>query len=154
MYPSFDLLVAATPVVDIDGTFFVQGGLFLFMVFLLKPLLFTPWLEARERRASAIDGATAEAKQLREKATAAGSEYDQRLAEARARAATQRSQNRRQEETARARELDAARNDAARELEQQRASLQQQAAAARAQLAGRVDDLANDIVAKVLGRTA
>ena len=50
-------MLLGAPVVDIDGTFFVQGALFLLLMAILWPLLFKPWLETQARRAEAIDGA-------------------------------------------------------------------------------------------------
>ena len=62
------LLMAAEaiPVVDVDNTIFIQGGLFLVLIFILKPLLFDPWLAARDRRAQRIGGAHEEAALMRD----------------------------------------------------------------------------------------
>ncbi|MBL4687352.1 MAG: hypothetical protein JKY37_22340 [Nannocystaceae bacterium] len=35
------------PVVDIDGTFFIQGALYILLALVLHPLLFKPWLAAQ-----------------------------------------------------------------------------------------------------------
>ena len=53
---SVPALVAATPVVDIDATIFIQGGIFIALVFVLKPVLFTPWLEAQAKHAGMSGG--------------------------------------------------------------------------------------------------
>ena len=82
----YNALLAASeslPVVDIDNTIFIQGILFLLLFVILQSLLFKPWLEVRERRASKISGAIDEAKSLRERADAAGADYDARLSKAR-----------------------------------------------------------------------
>lgn len=148
---SFALLAA--PVVDIDGTFFVQGGLFIALVLVLKPLLFNPWLAALARRDESTSGAVAQAKQLRLDADRLGLEYDQRLDETRDRAAELRSQARREEETLQNQRLAAARSEAATELDAARRRHAEEAAQARTALGGRIDDLAEDIATKILGRT-
>src|SRR5687767_769456 len=99
------LLVAAAPVVDIDGTFFVQGALFLLLMAVLWPLLFKPWLDTQARRAEAIDGAIVKAKDVRRQADELGIEHDTKLSAARDRANDLRADVRRAEETAQAKAL-------------------------------------------------
>jgi F-type H+-transporting ATPase subunit b len=147
-------LLAAAPVVDLDGTIFVQGGLFLLMVVLLRPLLFRPWLELQDRREQAIGGATRAAEELRREAAGAGSDYDARLADARARAADRRASARREQEGERAKATAAVRAEAERDLDAARTRLRAEAEAARGQLVARVDELANQVVAKILGRAS
>ena len=148
---TFYSLVAA-PVVDIDGTLFVQGGIFLALVVILKPLLFTPWLEAQRRRTESIDGALAKAKALRSDADALVADYDERLATARDRALEMRSVARRDEETTQAKVLADTRAEASASLERERERLLREADQARDALGTRVDDLATQIASKVLGR--
>jgi F-type H+-transporting ATPase subunit b len=148
---TFYSLVAA-PVVDIDGTLFVQGGIFLALVVVLKPLLFTPWLEAQRRRTESIDGALAKAKALRADADTLGADYDERLATARDRALEFRSKTRRDEEATQAKSLTQTRAEASASLERERERLRGEAERARGALGGRVDDLATQIASKVLGR--
>ena len=147
-------LLAATPVIDLDGTFFVQGGMFLLMVVLLRPLLFKPWIRAMERRTAAIDGARTEAERLRTEADQVGADYDRKLAEARERAAVERSKAQREEEARRDAELAAARQEAEADLTRRRMELEREARQARTELASRVAPLAEDIVRRILGRAA
>ena len=76
------LAAAAAPVVDIDGTFFIQAGIFLLLMAILYPLLFKPWLATQQRREQAITGTTAAATDLRARADEEGRRYESRLAEA------------------------------------------------------------------------
>jgi F-type H+-transporting ATPase subunit b len=78
------LASAAAPVVDVDGTIFIQAGIFLLLMAILYPLLFKPWLATRARREEAITGTAAAATDLRARAEELGREYDSRLAETRA----------------------------------------------------------------------
>jgi F-type H+-transporting ATPase subunit b len=146
------LLVAAAPVVDIDGTIFVQGALFLLLMAVLWPLLFKPWLDTQARRAEAIEGAIVKAKDVRRHADEMVIEHDTKLAAARDRANDLRADVRRAEETAQEKRLAVARTEAAEQAEVARTRIAEQAEVARAALAGRVDGLAQDIVTRLLGR--
>lgn len=146
------LASASAPVVDIDGTAFVQLGIFLLLMLILQPLLFRPWLETRERRAQAIAGAVAEADRLRGKADALGSEYAAKLASAREEAASIRSDAHRISETDRARLVASARADAGRDLEQTREKAVREAEEARQALGAQIEGLAREVASKVLGR--
>lgn len=152
MQPLHSLLAA--PVVDIDGTFFVQGGLFLLLVFILKPLLFTPWLEAQARRKEAVEGSFQRATKLEADAQSLVAEYDTRLDAARDKAHGVRAQARRDEEATKASKLATARDEAASHLDQERARIESESTKARDELGGRVEDLAADIAQKLLGRAS
>ncbi len=144
----------AIPVVDIDGTMFVQGGIYIVLVLVLGPLLFKPWLEAQARRVEAVDGALAKAKTMRAEADALSSDYEQRLDQARERAHGVRSEARREEEASQATALASARSEANEELAQQRERISAETDQAREALAGRVDELALEITTKLLGRAS
>lgn len=144
----------AAPVVDIDGTLFVQAGIFLALVFILNPLLFKPWLATQARRAEAIDGAARKAVALREQADALVSDYDTKIADAREKALDLRGVARREEDAKQARVLSDARTAAAAQAAAARAGIAEQAEQARAQLTGRVDELAKHIADKLLGKGA
>ena len=146
-------MLLGAPVVDIDGTFFVQGALFLLLMAILWPLLFKPWLETQARRAEAIDGAVVKAKDLRRQADELVAEHDVKLSAARDRANDLRADVRRKEEGVQAQTLATARNESAAEADAARKRIGDQADAARTALAGRVEELAQDIVTRLLGRT-
>lgn len=147
------LAAAAAPVVDIDGTIFIQAGIFLLLMAILYPLLFKPWLATQQRREQAITGTTAAASDLRARADEEGRRYESRLAEARARAAGIRSDAVKGSEGERQRQLAEARAAAGSESEALRERLVGEAEAARTTLANRVEELAQDIATKLLGRT-
>lgn len=151
--PAIILASAAAPVVDIDGTIFIQAGIFLLLMAVLYPLLFRPWLATRERREASILGTLQAAEELRAEAERVGAEYDARIADVRGRASTLRSETVKASDAERARRLAESRTAAASDLQALRERLTNQAEAARAALVTRVDELANDIAAKILGRT-
>jgi F-type H+-transporting ATPase subunit b len=151
---SSSLLVSSTPVVDVDGTVFVQAGIFLLLMLILRGLLFKPWLEARERRVEKIDGAIKAAEDLRTEADELGAHYDARLADAREKALEVRSDARRKSDADGSELVGAARKEAGERLDQARAKLDGEIASARSALSSRVDALSKEIATKVLGRSA
>lgn len=151
--PVLLLASAAAPVVDIDGTIFIQAGIFLLLMAILHPLLFKPWLATRARREHAIDGTLLAATELRVEAERIGVDYDARLADARGRAGAVRSEAVKAAESDRQRRLADTRSAANVELEELRSRLARESDAARNTLAARVDELAADIATRILGRT-
>ena len=147
-------LVASIPVVDIDGTLYVQLGIYLALVFILGPLLFKPWLEAQERRSQAIEGAVAKAKDMRAEADDLARDYEERMETAREKAHGVRSTARREEEEAQAKTLAEARAAANDELAAERKRIAADTEQAREALGGRVDELADEITTKLLGRAS
>lgn len=147
-------ILLAIPVVDIDGTLYIQLGIFLGLVVVLGPLLFKPWLAAQERRTAAVEGALAQSRSMRGEADALAKDYDERLEQAREKAHGVRSDARRQEEAAQALELAAAREDASTTLQRERERIASETAAAREALGSRVDELADTIANKLLGRAS
>lgn len=147
-------LLLSVPVVDIDGTLFIQLGIYLGLVLILGPMLFRPWLAALDRRTAAVDGALAQSKALRKDADELARDYERRLELAREQAHGVRSEARREEESAQAQKLAAVREDATATLARERERIAEQAKSAREALAGRVDELADTITQKLLGRAS
>ena len=154
MDPSSSLNLVAIPVIDVDGTFFIQGGIFVLLIFILNPLLFKPWLEAQSRRKDAIDGALAKSKTLRADADALAKDFETGLEEARDKAHHERASKRREVETETASRLAEARDEALDKLAADRKRIADEADEARGALGGRVDELADQIANKLLGRAS
>src|SRR5262245_56984646 len=95
---------AAPPLIDLDGNFFVQLGLFLFTLLVLSRALFGPYLKMRGDRERGIAGARREAGEMGEKARAIVADYDQKLEAAQRRGNDERNKLR-LEGTAREREV-------------------------------------------------
>jgi F-type H+-transporting ATPase subunit b len=150
--PVLLLASAAAPVVDIDGTIFIQAGIFLLLMAILHPLLFKPWLATRARREHAIEGTVAAANHVRGEAERISAEYESRLTDARGRAGAVRSEAVKAAESDRQRLLAETRTAANVELQGLRDRLSFESNAARTTLASRVDELAVDIATRILGR--
>ena len=151
--PVLLLASAAAPVVDIDGTLFIQAGIFLVLMALLHPLLFQPWLAARARREHAIGGTLLAASELRLEAERFGATYETRLATVRGEAANVRSEAVKAAEADRQRRLAEIRAASSAEMQGLRDRLAREAEAARDTLNTRVDELALDVATRILGRT-
>lgn len=148
------LATGSTPVVDIDGTIFIQAGIFIALVFILNSVLFQPWLATYARRYEKIGGALAKAKQLRADADTLASEYEQKIVTARNEATELRSSTRRTEELKQAETLAGLRATANEELEAARQRHERDAETARTELAGRVEELAQEMTSKLLERAS
>lgn len=144
----------AAPVVDIDGTFFVQGAIFLGLMAILQPLLFKPWLEARARRHQRIDGAFEAAQDMRDRVALMEGRIDDRLGEVRTKTQELRNAARKQGEAERLTLVGEARRTAESTLTDERARLESEAQAARAELSNRVDEIADAVTQRLLGRSA
>lgn len=155
MHPVMLRAVAAGgthPLIDIDGTVFIQLGVFLVMAFLATNLLFKPYLKMREERSEAIDGARAEASLLDAEADTLKADGERRMAEARDRALDEQRKVR-AEAAAHQREVtETARLKANEALEIAHAKVAEETAKARAELLPRADALAQEIVQNLLSR--
>jgi F-type H+-transporting ATPase subunit b len=148
------LASGAAPVVDIDGTMFIQLGIFLVLMALLHPLLFKPWLETQARRAVEIDGAFKRADGLRERADGVLADYKAKKRAIEQEALEAASVSRRSDEGARQERLATARAEATAYVETERVRIAKEGASARAALQGRVDELAQHVANKLLRRAS
>ena len=145
-------LAALHPLIDIDLTVLVQFGLFLILFVVSNKLLFQPYLQLRERRKAGIEGARADAERVSARAEAKLSEYEQRLAGARARA-NEEGRKVRTEAIAHEKDVtDKARATAQKAIDEASAKMRAETDAARGQLLPQADALAKQIASKLLGR--
>src|SRR5215207_9952030 len=68
---------------DVDGTLFLNLGLFLLTMFLLTQFLWKPYLKIRTERSSRVEGYREEARRLESEAAARLSKVEAELADAR-----------------------------------------------------------------------
>lgn len=147
-------MLAAAPAVDVDGTMLIQAGLFLGLYFVLRPLLFKPWIEVLERRHQNIEGALENAEELNRKVAKLEKDSGARLDRAREEALALRSDVRAKSESEQSNILAKAREQASKDLEEARLKARREAADARRVLESEVDTLASDVFLKVMGRSA
>ena len=145
---------APPPLIDVDGTVFVQFALFLILLFVLTRLLFRPYLRMRAARHQGIEGAREQAAAMQERAQKTNAEYDAKLTKARLRGAEERARLRGEGAIYERQVLGAARDESNKALEAARAKIEGEAGRARGQLTAEAATLAQQIVKKILGREA
>ena len=138
---------------DLSHVLWVIGFL-LTSVFLLNTLIFQPILRVIEARLKAVTDARTLAQTASDRATAATTEYSQKLNVARTEVYRQMDEKRRAAMDKRATLLADTRAKAEAELQAATRQVQQQTAEARATLDREAETLAGAIVARVLGRAS
>lgn len=152
MHQAVTTLAAAHPLIDIDGTVFVQFGLFLILWLVANKLLFQPYLQLRERRKAGIEGARAESERMTAQADAKLADYEKQLAAARSRA-NDEGRKVRAEAAAHEKDVtDKARAEAQQSIDEATTKMRAETEAARAQLMPQADAIARSIASKLLGR--
>lgn len=138
--------------VDLDASLFVQLGLFVLLLVVLKPLLFDPMMKLFEERENRIDRTLQKGRDLDEKSAKALAKYEAILAKAREAGGAERDKLRAEGAKKESELLAGVRAQTASTLEQGRAGMAAEADAARAQLKGEVHVLGRVIASRVLGR--
>jgi len=154
----FPMLLAAAPqvhepqLIDVDGTVFVQLGVFLVLALVLYRFLWKPYLRVRGERVSRIEGYREEAVRLQADADARLARLEAELAEARRVGAGERAVAR-AEALAREHTLMAEAQAAAQKtLADARAQLEATVAAERAKLQQKAAEIGREAAKKILGR--
>lgn len=152
MHQALSTLAAAHPIIDIDGTVFVQFILFVALWFVANRLLFQPYLKLRERRKEGIDGARAEAERTTAQADSKLADYEKQLATARNRANEEGRKVRAEAAANEKSTTDSARAAAQKSIDEATAKMRAEAEAARLQLLPQANAIAKQIASKLLGR--
>jgi F-type H+-transporting ATPase subunit b len=143
---------APPPLIDMDGTLFVQLGLFLLLWVVLWRFLFQPFLKVRDDRALGIEGSRKQAAEMEASAREAVKRYDEAFNRAKLRGAEER-QKLRSEAAAHERQvLGAAREQAQRVLGAAREKIAADAGKARQQLDAQAGQIAKQVASRILGR--
>lgn len=137
-----------------DSSVFWVIAFLLTCTFLLNTLIFKPILRVIDARLKAVFDARALAQSVSDRATAATTEYAQRLNAARSEVYRQMDDTRRAALEARAALVGETRATVERELSEATRRVHEQAAEARARLDRDAEALAGAIVSRVLGRAS
>lgn len=138
--------------VDLDLSLFVQLGLFLILLFVLKPVLFDPMMRLFEEREARIDGTRNEATKTDVASAKALAKAQTIVAKGRDAGATERDALRADGIKREAELMNKTRAESAATLERGRAEINAEAETARKELAGEARSLGRDVAARVLGR--
>ncbi|HEY5950399.1 MAG TPA: ATP synthase F0 subunit B [Kofleriaceae bacterium] len=140
------------PLIDIDGTVFVQFGLFVILYFVANKMLFQPYLKLREKRRAGIEGARAEAESMSGQADSKLAEYEKQLAVARAKG-TDEARKLRSEAAAHEREVtEKARTETQKAIDEATSKMRSEVESARKELLPQANTLAQKMASKLLGR--
>jgi F-type H+-transporting ATPase subunit b len=147
------VILAGGSVIDLDGTIFVQLGIFFAAFFILKTLVFGPVLEVFAEREKSIGGAKQEAAKLEAEAAEKRAHFEGELRKVRASASEERERLRGEAQKL-ARELtDGARREATSSQKSAKDQLDREVGAVREQALREVPVLAKQIATKLLGRS-
>jgi F-type H+-transporting ATPase subunit b len=158
MSSALSLLAAAAPeshepqLIDLDGTAFIQLGLFVLLLFILRQFLWKPYLKVLAERTTRVDGYKQEAVRLDAEAAARLAKAEAALSEARRVGAGERVEARAAAHK-REQELLADANAAAQKtLAEARARVSATLAAERAKLQQTAAEIGAQAARKILGR--
>jgi F-type H+-transporting ATPase subunit b len=139
--------------VDLDLTVFVQFGLFIVLLLVLKPVLFDPMLKLFEERERRIEGARAAGLKLDRESAEAQTKYEAAMQRARQSAGAERDKLRAEGQKAENEILAAVRAETGKTLEDGRKALASEVERTRSELQGKAHELGQTLAAQVLGRT-
>ncbi len=145
-------LLSGGSIIDLDGTIFVQLGLFFAAYIVLYFFVFRPRVALFEAREQAIDGAKEDAQRLQREARDAGKTFDQEMAQVRQQASEERERLRQEGAKLERNVLESVRAETQRKLGEAEATLAQEAVRLRSELKTSVPALANQIASKLLER--
>ncbi|MFN3198447.1 MAG: hypothetical protein ACE366_08535 [Bradymonadia bacterium] len=138
--------------IDIDATFFIQLGLFLALLMIMRGLVFKPFLEADARRTEKTEKTRQEARVLDARASELSSRYDEEYGAARTQASSARAALRGEGLDAKEAAIAKATAETTAHLDEVRAGIKADVESARQSMLGQVDDLAKQVAEKIIGR--
>lgn len=149
---ALSVLLSGGSMIDLDGTFFVQIGIFFVAFMVLRSLVFQPVMALFDAREQAIDGARQAARTMEQEAEDSRAKLEGELKSVRQAANEQRESVRAEAQRLAREQTERARAEAERAMTDARAKLDQQATQVRAQMNALVPTLASQIASKLLGR--
>jgi F-type H+-transporting ATPase subunit b len=148
----FTALLSEGSIIDLDGTIWIQLGLFAVAFFVFRPLIFRPMIALFEARESAIEGSKLEALRLQDEASAESEEFDVEMRRLRLQAGEERDRLRAEGKRLERTVLDRVREETDKQLSEADAKLRTEAAKLRSEIDQSVPALARQIASKMLNR--
>ena len=152
MHVLFTALLSEGSIIDLDGTIWIQLGLFLIAFLLYRPLIFRPMVELFEAREKAIEGAKIEALRLQDEAAAGSEEFDTEMRRLRLQAGEERDRLRAEGQRLERTVLDRVREETDKQLAEADAQLASEASRLRSEIDQSIPVLARQIASKMLNR--
>ncbi|UCH29048.1 MAG: ATP synthase F0 subunit B [Myxococcales bacterium] len=148
----FTALLSEGSIIDLDGTIWIQLGLFAIAFLIFRPLIFRPMIALFEARESAIEGSKLEALRLQDEAAAESQEFDEEMRRLRLQAGEERDRLRAEGKRLERTVLDRVREETDKQLAEADSRLASEAAKLRTEIDGSVPALARQIASKLLSR--
>lgn len=149
------LAMSGSPIdLDFNNVVVFQAVIFVFLIVVLKPLLFDPMLKVFGLREERTEGARETARELEEQAGELLTRYEAELTRVNQAAAAERDRLRVETTKLEAQILNEARTAAAKIVEDGRRRIETEVNAIRFELGKQSERLASDIATRVLGREA
>jgi F-type H+-transporting ATPase subunit b len=152
MHLLFTALLSEASLIDLDGTIWIQLGLFAIAFLVFRPLIFRPMVALFEARENAIQGAKLEALRLQDEAAAEGEEFEEEMRRLRLQAGEERDRLRAEGKRLERTVLDRVREEADRQLAEADTKLERERAKLRSELAQSIPVMAKQIASKILNR--
>jgi F-type H+-transporting ATPase subunit b len=146
----FTALLSEGSIIDLDGTIWIQLGLFAVAFFV--PLIFRPMVALFEARENAIEGAKLEALRLQDEASAESEEFEDEMRRLRLQAGEERDRLRAEGKRLERTVLDRVREETDKQLAEADAKLKTEAAHLRVEIDQSIPLLAKQIASKMLNR--
>jgi len=148
----FTALLSEGSIIDLDGTIWIQLGIFTVAFFLFRPLIFRPMIALFEARENAIEGAKLEALRLQDEAEAESEEFEEEMRRLRLQAGEERDRLRAEGKRLERTVLDRVSDETNKQLAEADAKLETEAARLRSQIDQGIAALARQIASKMLDR--
>jgi len=149
---ALSVLLSGGSMIDLDGTFFVQIGIFFVAFLVLRSLVFQPVMALFDARDAAIGGARQAARAMEQEAEDSRAKLEGELKTVRQAANAERENVRAEAQRLAREQTERARTDAEKLLTEARVKLDQEGSQVRAQMNAQVPVLASQIASKLLGR--
>ncbi|MDH3201266.1 MAG: ATP synthase F0 subunit B [Myxococcales bacterium] len=148
----FTALLSEGSIIDLDGTIWIQLGIFAVAFLVFRPLIFRPMIALFEARENAIEGAKLEALRLQDEAAAESEEFEEEMRRIRLQAGEERDRLRAEGKRLERTLLDRVRDETNKQLADADAKLATESARLRSQLDQGISVLAKQIASKMLDR--
>lgn len=148
----FTALLSEGSIIDLDGTIWIQLGLFAVAFFVFRPLIFRPMIALFEAREKAIEGSKLEALRLQDEASAESEEFDAEMRRLRLQAGEERDRLRAEGKRLERTVLDRVRQETDKQLSEADAKLKTEATKLRTEIDQTIPALAKQIASKMLNR--
>jgi F-type H+-transporting ATPase subunit b len=148
----FTALLSEGSIIDLDGTIWIQLGLFAVAFFVFRPLIFRPMIALFEARENAIEGAKLEALRLQDEASAESEEFEVEMRRLRLQAGEERDRLRAEGKRLERTVLERVREETDKQLDEADAKLRTETARLQAEIDHSIPVLARQIASKMLDR--